>query len=174
MYCQYEPTSLIPRSTEQLCMDKRTDEILKYVVKDSHAKRGRTRSLWKGTVRIDEQLVEDLCPHISWEREIRTLIHTTRFRSSRIRSSMYNNITAGLRVGIYEDVFRSDYTKFWVFRKPVENCAHIQKCRIKVPLSRLIFLRDRSPNRHLRSNRSVVLRVENLFRNGPIRVFGRI
>lgn len=151
-------------------MAKRTDEILKYVVVDSHAKRGRTYSLWKGAAHIDEQLVEDLCPHISWEREIRTLIHATRFISSRIRSSMYNNIT-GLRVGIYEHVFRSDYMKFWVFREPVENCAHIQKCRIKVPLSRLISLRDRSRNRHFCSNKSVDLRVENFFCDGSIRVF---
>lgn len=142
----------------------------KYVVIDSHAKRGRTHSLWKGRVHIDEQLVEDLCPHISWEREIRTLIHATRFISSRIRSSMYNNIT-GLRVGIYEDVFRSDCMKFWVFRETVENCAHIQKCRIKVPLWRLISLWDRFRNRHFCPNKSVDLRVENLFCDGTIRVF---
>lgn len=92
------------------------------------------------------------------------------FISSRIRSSMYNNIT-GLRVGIYEDVFRSDYMKFWVFREPVENCAHIQKCRIKVPLWRLISLRDRFRNRHFCPNESVDLRIENLFCDGSIRVF---
>lgn len=163
----------MPRSTKQLRIDERTDEISKYVVIDSHAKRGRTHSFWKGTVHIDEQLVEDLCPHISWEREIRTLIHATRFISSRIRSSMYNNIT-GLRVGIYEHVFRSDYTKFLVFREPVENCAHIQKCRIKVPLSRLISLRDPFRYRHFCSNKSLNLRVENLFSDGGIRAFGRI
>lgn len=48
---------------------------------------------------------------ISYERGLKTLYSI----SSRIRSSTYNNIT-GLRVGIYEDVFRSDYTEFWVQR----------------------------------------------------------
>lgn len=105
---------------------KRTNEISKYigVLLTYRFSRSREQIVFvvnssrsKSTVHTDEQLIEDLCPHISWEREIRILMRGTRFISSRIRSSTYNNIT-GLRVGIYGDVFRSDYTKFGMLEQP--------------------------------------------------------
>ncbi|OAD59247.1 Arginine kinase [Eufriesea mexicana] len=55
--------------------------------------------------------------------------------------------TAG---GNLRDVFRSDYTEFWVLRDRMEKCAHIQKCGIKVTMLQLI-----SPNIGFEYNREI-------------------